>query len=204
MLKKYFLFALLVSSLHLFAQDDDSVGFFKKENIFTGGTVNGGFGNSFTNLGIGPYIGYSFNKYIDFAVNPSVNYTSQRDVGGIPGARLRQTLYGPGAFVRLFPAKFLFVHAQYEFNMIRYHCLPAIGSSLIEEKLKFDAHSFLIGGGISNGKDFPNQKSYYYFSVLWDVANSPNSPYKDRQYNMNRAVPIIRAGYNIALFQGRK
>jgi hypothetical protein len=204
MCKKYFLVPLLFCSLNLFAQDEESVGFFKKENLFTGGTVNGGFGNTFTNLGIGPYIGYSFNKYIDFAVNPSVNYTSQRDVGGIPGARLRQTLYGPGAFVRLFPAKFLFAHAQYEYNLIRYHYLPAIGSPYLEEKIKFDAHSFLIGGGISNGKDFPNQKSYYYFSVLWDVAKSPNSPYKDRQYNLNRAVPIIRAGYNIALFQGRK
>lgn len=202
--KKYFLVALLFCSLNLFAQDDESVGFFKKENLFTGGTVNGGFGNSFTNLGIGPYIGYSLNKYIDFALNPSLNYTSQRDVGGIPGARLRQTLYGPGAFVRLFPAKFLFAHAQYEFNMIRYRYLPAIGSPLIEEKLKFDAHSFLVGGGISNGKDFPEQKSYYYFSILWDIANSPNSPYKDRQYNTTRAIPIIRAGYNIALFQGRK
>ena len=106
MQKKYFFIVLLISSLQVFAQDDESVGFFKKENVFIGGTVNGGFGNSFTNLGIGPYIGYSFNKYIDVAINPSINYTSQRDVGGIPGARLRQTLYGPGTFVRLFLPSF--------------------------------------------------------------------------------------------------
>ena len=200
MQKKYFLFALLFSSLNLFAQDDESVGFFKKENLFTGGTVSAGFGNTYTNLGIGPYIGYSFNKYVDFAINPSINYISQRDYR-VEGDRLRQSLYGPGAFLRLFPAKFLFAHAQYEFNMIRFRYLPAIASTYTEERIKFDAHSFLVGGGISNGKDFPNQKSYYYFSVLWDVANSPNSPYKD---NLRRSVPIIRAGYNIALFQGRK
>jgi hypothetical protein len=34
MLKKYFLFTLLISSLNLFAQDEESVGFFKKENLF--------------------------------------------------------------------------------------------------------------------------------------------------------------------------
>jgi len=199
MKKNYFLVVLLFSSLTLFAQDEESVGFFKKENLFTGGTVSAGFGNTYTNLGIGPYIGYSFNKYVDFAVNPSINYISQRDYR-VEGDRLRQSLYGPGAFLRLFPAKFLFAHAQYEFNMIRFRYLPAIGSSLIDEKIKFDAHSFLVGGGISNGKDFPNQKSYYYFSILWDVANSPNTPYKD---NLRRSVPIIRAGYNIALFQGK-
>ena len=200
MQKKYFLIVLLISSLQVFAQEDESVGFFKKENVFTGGTVSAGFGNTYTNLGIGPYIGYSFNKYVDFAINPSINYISQRDYIQ-EGDKLRQTLFGPGAFVRVFPAKFLFAHAQYEFNMIRFHYLPAIASTYTEEKIKFDSHSFLIGGGISNGKDFPDQKSYYYFSILWDVANSPHSPYKD---NLGRSVPIIRAGYNIALFQGRK
>jgi hypothetical protein len=35
---------------------------------------------------------------------------------------------------------------------------------------------------------------------MWDVAKNENSPYKD---DVNRATPVIRAGYNIALFQGR-
>ena len=200
--KKYFLFVLLFSSFNLFAQDDESVGFFKKENVFSGGTVSAGFCNTFTNLGIGPYIGYSFNKYVDFAINPSINYTTERDFAGIQGNLLRQTIYGPGAFVRVFPLKFLFAHAQYEFNFMRTKYMP-FGrlSDIGVEKYKYEAHSFLVGGGISNGKDFPNQKSYYYFSILLDVANSPFSPYKD---NLRRSVPIIRAGYNIALFQGRK
>ena len=200
--KKYFLIALLICSLQVFAQDEESVGYLKKENVFIGGTVNAGFGNTFTNLGIGPYIGYSFNKYVDFAINPSINYTTERDFSGIQGNRLRQTIYGPGTFVRVFPVKFLFVHAQYEFNFMRTKYMPfGTSSDIGVEKYKYDAHSFLVGGGISNGKDFPNQKSYYYFSILWDVANSPFSPYKD---NLDRSVPIIRAGYNIALFQRRK
>ncbi|HSN60937.1 MAG TPA: hypothetical protein VLR49_08380, partial [Ferruginibacter sp.] len=61
------------------------------------------------------------------------------------------------------------------------------------------AHSMLVGGGFASGRDADN-KSFYYISILWDVAKSPNSPYKD---NLNRAIPVIRAGYNIALFQGR-
>jgi hypothetical protein len=34
---------------------------------------------------------------------------------------------------------------------------------------------------------------------LFDVIKNINSPYTD---NLGRATPIIRAGYNVALFQG--
>ena len=180
------------------AQQEEA--FFKKENVFTGGTANLGFGNQQTILGASPCFGYSLNKYVDVAAVISFNYTSIRDYNPPSGDKLRQKLYGPGAFVRLFPAKFLFAQAQYEFNMIRYNYIPSIGSGNSDQKLKFDAHSFLVGAGISNGKDFPEQKSYYYFSVLWDVAKSPFSPYIDQ---FKRSVPIFRAGYNIALFQGK-
>ena len=115
------------------------------------------------------------------------------------GDKLKQTIYGPGAMVRLFPARFLFATAQYEFNLIRYKYVPPFNFGDPAEHYKFDAHSLLVGAGIASGRD-AEQRSFYYLSVLWDVARSPNSPYKD---NLHRAVPIIRAGYNIALFQGR-
>ena len=188
----------LLLTVSVFAQsEEESHSFFKKENVFTGGTVNAQFGNQITALGLSPYIGYSFNKFVDFAISPGINYQSQRDYYNL-GDKLRLTTYGPGAFVRLFPVKFLFIQGQYEFNFLRTRYIPlgATGSAI--ETYKYDAHSFLLGGGISGGKNFPFQKSYYYFSVLWDIANAPYSPYKD---NLNRSVPIFRAGYNIALFQ---
>lgn len=182
-----------------FAQDDEGK-FFKAENLFTGGTINLQFGNQTTAMGIGPYIGYSFNKYVDLAFSPSFNYVSLRDYPYL-GDKVRQFTYGPGAFIRVFPARFLFAQAQYEFNFLDTRYRPYGGSVADVEKFGFEAHSLLIGAGISNGKNFPRQKSYYYFSILWDVADSDYSPYKD---NLNRSVPIFRAGYNIALFQGRK
>ena len=200
-MKKIVIFIFVISiSLNSFAQDESEEKFFKKENLFTGGTLNVSFGDQITALGISPYFGYSFNKFIELAVSPGINYVSQRDYEYI-GDKLRQTIYGPGSFVRLFPVKFLFVQGQYEFNLIRYHYIPAIGSSLNNDKLKYDAHSFLVGGGYANGRDFSYQKSYYYFSVMWDIAKAPHSPYID---NLHRAVPIFRAGYTIALFQGKR
>ncbi|RYY49466.1 MAG: hypothetical protein EOO06_06990 [Chitinophagaceae bacterium] len=188
--------ALLNSSQ---AQEEDKPvrkGGFKKENLFTGGTVNVQFGNRFTSLGIGPYFGYSVNKYLDVAANLNFNYTSER-ISEFTREKIRQKIYGPGAFVRVFPVKFLFAHAQYEFNFLKAKYLPGDGSP--NQTYSADAHSFLLGPGYAGGRGEDN-KSFYYISVLWDVGKNINSPYKD---NQNRAVPIIRAGYNIALFQGR-
>ena len=200
-MKKIVIFILVISvSLNSFAQDESEEKFFKKENVFTGGTLNVAFGNQVTNLGISPFFGYSLNKYFDVAAVINFNYISER-LDYPAGDKIRQKLYGPGAFVRLFPVKFLFVQGQYEFNLIRYHYIPAIGSSLNNDKLKYDAHSFLVGGGYASGRDFSYQKSYYYFSVMWDIAKAPHSPYID---NLHRAVPIFRAGYTIALFQGKR
>ena len=200
-MKKVVVFIFVISvSLHSFAQDESEEKFFKKENVFTGGTLNVAFGNQVTNLGISPFFGYSLNKYFDVAAVINFNYISER-LDYPTGDKIRQKLYGPGAFIRVFPAKFLFAQAQYEYNILRNKYIPlgATGSAI--EKYNYNANSLLVGGGISSGKDFPYQKSYYYISILWDVAKDKNSPYKD---NLNRSVPIIRAGYNIALFQGKR
>ncbi|MBC7934105.1 MAG: hypothetical protein H7Y86_01920 [Rhizobacter sp.] len=190
----------LIISTAAFAQDEEEKkekkGGFKKENLFTGGTVTLQFGNRFTSLGIGPYFGYSVNKYLDVAAALNFNYTSER-INDFNRDKIRQTIYGPGAFIRIFPVKFLFAHAQYEFNMLKAKFIP--DGNFPSEKYTSDAHSFLIGPGYAGGRE-EGSNSFYYVSLLWDIGNNDMSPYKDYQ---NRAVPILRAGYNIALFQGR-
>ena len=174
------------------AQDEEEKkqGWFKKENLLTGGTLNLQFGNRFTSLGLSPYFGYSVNKYLDVAASINFNYTSERY--DFTTEKLRQTIYGPGAFVRIFPVKFLFAQAQYEFNILQAKYIP--GNNLPNQKYKTDAHSFLIGPGYAGGRG-EGSKSFYYISVMWDIGNNFNSPYKD---NQERAVPIFRAGYNIS------
>ncbi len=124
-MKKYIILIFLSALIQpIFAQEEQ---FFKKENIITGGTVNLGFGNNFTNLGASPYFGYSLNKYLDVAASLSYNYTSYRDYF-YSGDKLRQSIYGPGAFVRVFPFKFLFAQAHYEYNLMKTKYLP-VGSA---------------------------------------------------------------------------
>lgn len=193
----FFTGLICLASLAALAQDDEEKGGFKKENLFTGGSVTLQFGNQFTALGLSPYFGYSLNKYIDVAASLNFNYTSQRDYYVIDD-KLRQTVYGPGLFTRLYPVKFLFAQAQYEFNFLKQKYIPGAGNP--NQKYTADAHSFLIGGGYAGGREQGNN-SFYYFSVMWDIGKNDLSPYKDGQA---RAVPIFRAGYNIGLFQGRR
>ncbi len=171
---------------------------FKKENLFTGGNVQLSFANRTTALGIGPFFGYSINRYIDVAASVNVNYISQRDNIQFED-KLRQTTIGPGAFVRVFPINIIFAQVQYEHNFIKQRYKYPSAQNLPDETATVDVNSILVGGGLATGRSQYN-KSYFYFSVLWDVTRLQNSPYTDAA---NRAIPIIRTGYNVALFQGR-
>ena len=174
--------------------DEVIKGGFKKENLFVGGNVALGLGSGNFSVGVGPYIGYSINKYIDAAVGLNYSYLSQRDY--YTTQKNRQSVIGPSAFVRLYPVKFLFAHAQYEYNFIKYKQI--YGNGIPDNVYKINVPSFLIGPGFASGRD-AYSKSFYYISVLFDVLKNKNSPYTD---NQGRVTPIIRAGYNVALFQG--
>ncbi len=198
--------AFLALYINSYAQDgdeqkkegkDENKGF-KKENLFTGGSVTAGFSSYSTVLGITPQFGYSLTSWADAGITLNLNYTSQRDYN-YGGDKLRQTVYGPGAFVRLFPVNFLFASAQYEYNHIRLKYIPAPNSGYSPDKLNVNASSLLIGGGYAGGRERGNN-TYYFISVSWDILGDKNSPYID---GYGRSNPIIRAGYNIGLFQGQ-
>lgn len=171
---------------------------FKKENLFTGGNLQLAFGNNTTQLGVGPFFGYSINRYVDVAASVNVNYVSQRDNIQFDD-KLRQTTIGPGAFVRVFPINIIFAQVQYEHNFIKQRYKSPPNQNQPDQTGSIDVNSVLVGGGLATGRNQYN-KSFFYFSVLWDVSRVQGSPYTD---GANRAVPIIRTGYNIALFQGR-
>lgn len=186
------LFTLLQTSR---AQDEgeEKAGGFKKENLFTGGNVIASFYTGGTVLGVSPHFGYSITKWLDVAASLNFIYTGERDQYDY---KFRQTNIGPGAFVRIFPVNFLFAQAQYEHNFQTLKIIPPGGSSY---KLKEDVNSLLLGAGISSGRE-PGNNTYYYFSVMFDALQLKNSPYLD---SYGRLIPVIRAGFNIALFQGQ-
>lgn len=199
-MKKLLLIFLLPFCLQAFAQQqqDEPMPGFKKEKVFSGGSVNVGFSNYYTALGATPQIGYSLTDWLDVGVNFNFNYISQRDIP-YRGDKIRQTTYGPGAFIRLFPISMIFATAQYEYNFIRQKNIYLPSGGQPSQVFNRSAGSLLVGGGYAGGRQKGNN-TYYFVSVMWDISGDENSPYIDE---LGRSNPVIRAGYNIGLFQGK-
>ncbi len=185
----------LFTSIAVLAQDDDDKRAFK-ENLFTGGSVSLAFFNNTFLVGASPVFGYSLTNWADAGIVVNYNYTSYRDYNGFLNDKLRQSVYGGGAFVKLYPVRFIFVQAQAEHNFIRQKYIPQVG---MEQKYKDDVGSLLVGGGYTTGRQGRGGQPFFYLSVLFDVSGNLNSPYTD---NLGRTIPIIRGGIQVPLFQG--
>ena len=188
-------------ALSAIAQDEEDKkeeeGGFNKENFFTGGSISLAFYNNTFLVGGSPVFGYSLAKWVDLGIVANYNYTSYRDVYDFDD-KLRQSVYGGGSFIRLYPVRFLFAQAQVEHNFIKQKYIPAGGGASSTDK--HEANSFLIGGGYTTNRYADSGQPFFYVAVLFDIAKSDYSPYTDAY---NRAIPIIRAGVQVPLFQGR-
>ena len=101
---------------------------------------------------------------------------------------------------------FLFFHAQAEHNFNNWNYSSADGS--YKQNDVTDANSLLLGGGWAQGRQ-KGSNSFFYLEILWDVLKNKYSPYVNNVYDPSGqvartdAIPIFRAGINIALFQGK-
>jgi hypothetical protein len=189
-MKKFNVIVLICSLLisgQLIAQQDDKK-MTEPSNAFIGGSLSLGLGNGSFNAGLHPHVGYTLAKWIDVAGVVNFEYQSQRDQFN---NKYHTTVYGLGAFTRIFPVQFIFIQAQPEYNFIQQKYIPASGSS---QKFKVDAPSLLLGAGYTTSRSGKN--SFTYLSILFDVLKDKNSPYVDGFGNL---IPIIRAGINIGL-----
>jgi hypothetical protein len=191
----------LISSL--FAQDkkdekEEKEKGFKKENLFTGGSVSLAFYNNTFLIGASPVFGYSLGNWGDAGIVVNYNYTSYRDYYSVYNDKLRQSVYGGGVFVKLYPVRFLFAQAQVEHNFIKQKFIPEVGAT---QTYKVDGNSFLIGGGYTTGRFGKGGPPFFYLAVLFDVSGNTNSPYTD---SYGRTIPIIRGGIQVPLFQGSR
>ena len=199
---KRLLIIIICSCLGLasFAQDEEEVHGFNKKNLFSGGSVSLSFFNTDFLIGANPVLGYSLANWVDAGVLANYTYASYHTYY-TAGDKMNQSIYGGGGFLRIFPLKFLFGQAQYEHNWISQNYQSVPGSiGLSDDKSTVGADSFLVGGGYCSGRDGQTKGVYGYFSVMFDIVRKYNSPYVD---GYGRSIPIVRAGINIPLFQGK-
>lgn len=210
MKKGLLIVTLICFSSAIWAQDEgeEQEKGFKKENLFTGGSLSIGFSSGQTTLGGNPVFGYKIADWIDAGLAFNFVYTSARDYQAFDD-KVRQTVLGPGVFTRLYPVKFLFVQGQFERNFSTVKYFPP-GASDPSQKYKTEANSLLVGAGFAQGRQ-KGSNDFFYISLLFDVLKDINSPYVDVAYNPDnpsaapriRMMPIVRAGVNVGLFQGR-
>ena len=184
-MKKYvFTLTLLLGASSAFTQSK-----FNREQLFIGSGLNLGFFNGFI-IGLNPEVGYSFNRYIDAGVSINFNYISQNDPN-LP-TTYRQTIYGGGPFLRIWPIDRFFIGGQYEYNTISY---SEKSNGIVQNRIRLNASSLLVGGGF--GSRFIGQ-SQFFTSIMIDVMGDRNSPYVD---GFNRQLPIFRTGFSFYLKQ---
>ena len=219
-MKKAIVVLLLLNTFYTaVAQEEDEgseerKGGFKKENLFTGGGLTVSFSNYTSVFGASPVLGYSITKWLDAGVVFNFSYASDRHViyyvlnppnppsYYITDDKLRQTVFGPGVFARVYPINFLFVQLQGEHNFIRQKIIYDNGAP--SEKARTTATSFLVGAGYCNGREGKGSL-FYYISVMADVSGNKNSPYLEQtETGRINILPIIRAGLQVPLFQGRR
>jgi hypothetical protein len=194
------LFLLCLIMADVFAQDEanDEKKGFKKENLFTGGSISVSFGSGYFLLGGSPVFGYNVTKWLDAGIVGNYFYSEQKDYL-VFDDKLKQSIYGGGGFIRLFPVRFLFAKAQLEHNWSKVKYVPPSGGFPDENSVS--GTSLLIGPGYTTGRDPDSKSAFGYFAVLWDVLKNRYSPYLNSN---GRSIPIIRAGINIPLFQRNK
>ncbi len=221
----FFIVLFSVISLSSFAQyreverrdpeSDKSSGGFQKDHLFTGGGVLLSLSNYNFGVGVSPVLGYSFNKWFDAGIGINFTYISQRDgvedqYGNLytNGNKVHQTDIAPIVFAKFYPFKFLFLQVQAEHNIISQKYI--YGSGAPSDKVKYGVTSLMPGIGYCGGREGVGD-FFYYISLSVDVLKNVNSPYVQRVYDSNgyasnqvNILPILRAGIQVPLFQGKK
>ena len=194
-MKKSLFVIFILSSLLTSAQDSPKRSKYDPENLFVGGSISfglGGYNNEFI-AGIHPHLGYTLAKWIDVATVINFEYYSTRDVYN---NRYHNTTYGIGFFSRIYPARFLFLQVEPEYNFIALKFIPDGG---MIQKQTVHAPSMLVGAGYTTSRTDKN--SFTYVSILIDILKDPYSPYIDGNGSF---IPVIRAGINIGLGRNRR
>jgi hypothetical protein len=187
-MKHSLIFALVfIIGTNSFAQEEETKERgWKRENLFLGTSINLGFFNGFI-VGLNPEVGYSINKVIDAGISTNFNYISQNDQ--FSPVTYRQTVLGGGPFVRIWPARVLFIGGQFEYNSINF----SVRNNQSTVKENRTAPSLLVGIGYGNRTIGANQ---FYTSIYIDVLKDPNSPYTDQ---FNRMLPVFRTAFIVYL-----
>ena len=193
--KKLLLLSIIILSfLNVFSQNSTVVtnpDLNPSPIFFGGGIVLGGGSGSFQ-LGLNPELVKSYNEYLDLGAVVNLYYASYKTTSLVTGDNYKtnNTQFGLGGFVRAWPLQQLFMQIQPEYNWTitnaKNYSQGTTGSSNVS------APSLLVGLGYGHR----SENGFSYFSVMFDLINAQQSPYRMGQLT---AQPILRAGFGFPI-----
>jgi hypothetical protein len=198
-MKLFFAFVFTLTTLFTVAQDttiNTNTNLIPKPIFFGGGIVLGGGAGNFQ-LGLNPEILQSYNEYVDLGAAMNLYYSTYKSTSlvTLENYKSTNTQFGLGAFARLWPLKQFFIQVQPEYNWTfssaNNYTKGTSGSSNVS------APSLLTGIGYGNR----SEHGFSYFSVMFDLINAQQSPYRMGQTSPQ---PIFRAGFGFPIHFSRK
>jgi hypothetical protein len=181
------------SRMNTYSDDEPFGKGFQKEHLFIGGNLGLGFDRYSFSAGISPELGYSYTSWLDAGVLVNFNYNSIRaDPYYNDNIRQRSFNYGAGVFARIYPLPFLFLQVSPEYNWIDYN-LKDMSAGAISSSYNFHTSAMSLLTGIGYGQRIVGRSSFH-ISVLIDLLNNPESPYRDRNGTI---IPVIKTGFDI-------
>jgi len=149
-----------------------------KSHLFFGGGLGLQFGYM-TLIEISPLVGYKVTPKLSVGVSPTYKYYHYNDYYG-PSLDLKTNVFGGSIFTRYSVFENVFAHVEYE-SLLYNTQVPGYP----ETRQQFN--SFFVGGGYNQRI---SMNSAMYILVLWNLNDTPDSPYIN---------PIIRVGFSVGL-----
>lgn len=157
-----------------------------KSRLMFGGSLGFSFG-TYTFVNVSPLIGYRFSQMFAAGININAQIASEKlKVNDEVVERNNYTVFGGGVFARFYPFEQFFIHAQPEYNRIGYKQTIYDTDPWQRKTASYLAPSLLLGGGYAQPI---GNNSAFTISVLYDVLQDANSPYRNRA--------IISTGVNL-------
>lgn len=147
-----------------------------KSHLYFGGGFGLQFG-SVTLIELSPLVGYKVTSKFSVGLSPTYKYYRYKYSST---QSIENNVFGGSIFARYSIYQGLFAHVEYE--SLFYNTKEPAQPTYMQQ-----FNSFFVGGGYSQPI---GQNSGMYIMLLWNLNDTPNSPYVN---------PVIRVGFNVGL-----
>lgn len=142
---------------------------FDKSKLRFGANLGLSISHNYTNLGLGPQIGYQFNQHFMAGAGIKYYYTKART----SEYEIKNNLLGANVFGYVYPVNFIALFAQPEINYIWSSLTPR---NTAQEKISTSGlvPSLVVGAGFRLGRS--------HITLNYDLVQHTNSPHPDGFY----------------------